>query len=751
MEHGLQIGWQIDEETGNCIKKDETYMCTLLFTHVFPESVLSIGMDTKTTSTYQYWYAYYSVERPLKYIYTYAYQEEQQWATYQKAFSAKEWSFANYTFHKEGYVRMTFRRADGKTLSEQDRENVARAICFKHPLEVRHTNYIEQKDVKEEIKKTVQTVMEKRNEHSLVMTLLSDTHYTVNGNWEDTAATIEAVNGQIHPDGIIHLGDLTDGILSKEICRYYNSKVLDRIKSWQIPFYMVIGNHDTNYFRNNPELLSKEEQYHYYLKGIVSGNLEEGQLWYYQDFAEYKLRFLFLHSFDAQQDQRYGFPEEEVDWLLKMLEHMPEGYLAVLFSHEAPLAKLDYWAKEVRNGELLIKVLEEWHRNHGERILAFVHGHTHADYIYRGKAFPIISIGCSKCEYFADKKPEGAYTCRRELGTVLQELWDTMIITPKERKIEFVRFGSGLDRQVLPEKEKKKPQVQIWAHRGASGYAPENTLEAFQLAYEMGADGIELDVQLTSDRQIVVLHDETVNRTSDGTGYVADLTLKRLKELHFNKMHPEYEKAAIPTLQEVLALVKPTPMIVNIELKTGVNFYEGIEEAVLKLVQDMGMEDRVIYSSFNHYSIIRIKRLKPDAKCAFLYCDGIHKVAEYAKTYGIEALHPSLNNMQYLQLIEQCKDMNIKIHVWTVNEEKDIQQMLDIGVDAIITNYPDRAYEVIHKKMLREYAKEKHQPVEHRNKNKLLHGLGVSYSKIRKVFVKIDQMVQKLAGKYTGG
>lgn len=747
MEHKLQIGWQIDEETGNCIKKDETCMCTPLFTHVFPESVLSMELDAEIKGVYQYRYAYYSLDRPLKYIYTYAYQEEQQWTTYQKELSSKEWSFTDYSFHKEGYVRITFRRTDGETLSEQDREKVAHAFRFIHPLEMKHIDYTKQEDVKEEIRRTVQTITKKQNENSLVMTLLSDTHYTVNGNWEDTAATIEAVNKQIHPDGIIHLGDLTDGILSKEICQYYNSIILDRIKSWQIPFYMVIGNHDTNYFRNNSDLLSKEEQYRYYLKGIVSGNLEKGQLWYYQDFAKYKLRFLFLYSFDAQQEQRYGFPEEEVDWILDMLEHMPEDYLAVLFSHEAPLAKLDYWTKEVRNGELLMKLLQEWHRNHGKRILAFIHGHTHADYIYRDRAFPIISIGCSKCEYFTDKKPDGAYTCRRELGTVLQELWDTMIITPKERKIEFVRFGSGLDRQVIPEKEKKSPQVQIWAHRGASGYAPENTLEAFWLAYEMGADGIELDVQLTSDRQIVVLHDETINRTSDDTGYVANLTLEKLKTLHFNKTHPEYAKATIPTLQEVLALVKPTPMIVNIELKTGVNFYEGIEEAVLRLVQDMGMEDRVIYSSFNHASIMRIKRLKPDATCGFLYCDGIYKVAEYAKTYGIEALHPSLNNMQYPQLIEQCRDMDIKLHVWTVNEKKDMQQMLDLGVDAIITNYPDRAYEVIHKKILRKHTKENPQPVQHRNKNKLLHGLGIGYSKIRKVFVRIDQMVQKMAGK----
>ena len=109
--------------------------------------------------------------------------------------------------------------------------------------------------------------------------------------------------------------------------------------------------------------------------------------------------------------------------------------------------------------------------------------------------------------------------------------------------------------------------MNVWAHRGASGYAPENTLEAFQLAIEQKADGVELDVQLSKDGVLVVIHDESLDRVSDGRGYVKDYTLQELKSFNFNKMHPEYGIVRIPTLEEVYALLKNTGLTINTELK----------------------------------------------------------------------------------------------------------------------------------------------------------------------------------------
>ena len=235
----------------------------------------------------------------------------------------------------------------------------------------------------------------------------------------------------------------------------------------------------------------------------------------------------------------------------------------------------------------------------------------------------------------------------------------------------------------------------VWAHRGASGYAPENTLAAFQKAVDLGADGVELDIQLTKDDQIVVIHDETIDRTSDGKGWVKDYTLEELRAFNYNRTKPEYEHADIPTMREVFELLKPTGLFINIEIKTGVVFYEKIEEKILALTKEMGMEDRVCYSSFNHYTVTRIHELKPDAEVGFLYADGPINMPSYGVKHGVNALHPALYNLQYDGFVKECKEKGLKLNVWTVNERPYMEMCCQYGVDAIITNYPDIAKEVV--------------------------------------------------------
>ena len=185
-------------------------------------------------------------------------------------------------------------------------------------------------------------------------------------------------------------------------------------------------------------------------------------------------------------------------------------------------------------------------------------------------------------------------------------------------------------------------KTKVWAHRGASGYAPENTLDAFRKAVEMGADGIELDVQMTKDGELVVIHDETINRVSNGKGWVKDYTYEELKKFNFNKTHLEYTKEEIPTLEQVYRLIKPTNLTINVEIKTGIVFYPGIEERVLELTERLGMKEHVIYSSFNHYTIRKIKELDPQAKTGMLYEDGIIDAVDYAcDVVKADALHPA--------------------------------------------------------------------------------------------------------------
>lgn len=233
----------------------------------------------------------------------------------------------------------------------------------------------------------------------------------------------------------------------------------------------------------------------------------------------------------------------------------------------------------------------------------------------------------------------------------------------------------------------------VFAHRGASHYAPENTLPAFALAAAQGADGIELDVHLSKDGELVVIHDETLDRTTDGTGLVRDHTLAQLQALCADNHMPGFADARIPTLREVLALVRPTPLLVNIELKTGVLWYEGIEQKALDLVREMGMADRVIWSSFNHYSIETVRQLAPEAETAYLYSDIICDVERYAAAHGVRGLHPGLWNVKMADLLQRYLASGLAVRVWTVNDAADLRWLLEAGAD-VITNDPPLALTV---------------------------------------------------------
>ena len=231
----------------------------------------------------------------------------------------------------------------------------------------------------------------------------------------------------------------------------------------------------------------------------------------------------------------------------------------------------------------------------------------------------------------------------------------------------------------------------VWAHRGASGYAPENTLPAFRLAAEMRADGVELDVQMTADGALAVCHDEKTDRTSDRKGWLKDYTLAELKSMDFSNGNAAYEGVRMPTLEEVLELLGPTGLTVNIELKTGIIFYPGIEEKVLDAVRNMRWEDRVIYSSFNHETLRTIRRLAPEARTGVLYADGIADAAAYGRGLGANAMHPAMYNLQYPGFMEACREAGLEVNTWTVNSAEHLRRCAEFGVHAVITNYPDKA------------------------------------------------------------
>ena len=249
----------------------------------------------------------------------------------------------------------------------------------------------------------------------------------------------------------------------------------------------------------------------------------------------------------------------------------------------------------------------------------------------------------------------------------------------------------------MAETKKENRTTKVWAHRGASGYRPENTMEAFELAIKQGADGIELDVHTSADGELIVMHDETVDRVTDKTGLIKDMILEQLKEL---KVSTDVEPNGIyrvPTLVEVLDLMRTTDMMVNIELKNSICFYPGMEEKILKLVKEMHMEDQLIYSSFNHYSLMQLKQLDDHVQTGILFSDGWINPAMYAKNLGINAVHPAVYHLKYPQFMEEVKRAGLKMHVWTANKPEHIQLVKDADAEAVITNYPDKALEIVGK------------------------------------------------------
>lgn len=234
-----------------------------------------------------------------------------------------------------------------------------------------------------------------------------------------------------------------------------------------------------------------------------------------------------------------------------------------------------------------------------------------------------------------------------------------------------------------------------FAHRGFSGKYPENTMLAFKKAIEAGADGIELDVQLTKDGEIVIIHDETIDRTTDGKGLVADYSYEELCSFDASFIyHGQMGFNKIPTLREYLELVKDKNIITNIELKTGILEYLGIEEKVWNLIQEYKVEDKVIISSFNHYSILRMKNIAPNLKYGLLSETWLINAGKYTHELGIQCYHPIHYNL-VPEVIDEIKKYGIEINTYTVNKEKDMRYLIEKGIDIIIGNFPDLAGKII--------------------------------------------------------
>ncbi|MDV4151995.1 glycerophosphodiester phosphodiesterase [Clostridium sp. AL.422] len=233
-----------------------------------------------------------------------------------------------------------------------------------------------------------------------------------------------------------------------------------------------------------------------------------------------------------------------------------------------------------------------------------------------------------------------------------------------------------------------------FAHRGASSDYPENTILALKEGIKSGASGIEIDVHKSKDNKLVVIHDEDIERTFMGRGLIKDFTLEELKSFK-NRKKPfrDNEECKIPTLEEVLELVKDTNIILNIELKTDIFHYEGIEEDVVNLIKSYGIEDKIIISSFNHESIKLVKSIS-NIKTGVLYYKPIKNVVEYAKSLGAYSIHPDLKLVSE-ELIKEAHENDLMVNIYTVNDPMHMRLLIKNGVDGAFTDYPGLLNEIL--------------------------------------------------------
>ncbi len=243
----------------------------------------------------------------------------------------------------------------------------------------------------------------------------------------------------------------------------------------------------------------------------------------------------------------------------------------------------------------------------------------------------------------------------------------------------------------------KFSQPIIFAHRGASAFAPENTLASFELAVEHGADAIELDVKLSADQQVVVIHDQTVNRTTNGKGRVNQLTLDELKKLDAGAFFsPEYKGETIPTLSEVIEKIAGR-LYINIELTNYATPFDNLTQKVAEIVLSHHQEENILFSSFNLITLTKIKRLLPQVPAALLALPGIPGAfarSAIGRWFSPDIIHPYLKDINPAFMKKQHR-LNRRTHVWTVNKPEQLKRLFSLEVEGVFTDDPRLAHQIL--------------------------------------------------------
>lgn len=417
-EHGVSV----DAESGSLCTKAGYAV------NAIPVRIAAGSRIKPLDKTLKYRCFYYKPEIADKLIYTYAYQPDANWTTFIPEKTEDILSAGSRSVAEECFIRITVRENDIDTDSTFDD-----VFCIE--------NGESQRNIPGWMTAEAESVCARaeavRRDGDAVFLLLTDPHYSTGCIWDDTVLSMKIVSSKLVPDGIICLGDLTDGMLSLRHTKGITEDILKDLRQVCSSLYLCLGNHDLNYFRGNPDRMTRQMG-----ARLILG---EDQLWYFRDIPDRKLRMIFLDSFDPERKERYGFDDHEIVWLRKVLRKTPRGYKILVFSHITPLPENHVWSIDILNSSRAMRALENFNKKKKNSVIGWIYGHNHADQMIGYRDFPLISIGCSKLEAFNEHKPEDAVTYTREKGTRTQELWDILMVH-NEGSMDLIRFGAGKDR-----------------------------------------------------------------------------------------------------------------------------------------------------------------------------------------------------------------------------------------------------------------------------------------------------------------
>ncbi len=245
--------------------------------------------------------------------------------------------------------------------------------------------------------------------------------------------------------------------------------------------------------------------------------------------------------------------------------------------------------------------------------------------------------------------------------------------------------------------------VKIIAHRGGANLAPENTLIAFKNAINLNVDMIEIDVHLSKDGQVVVIHDEKIDRTTNGKGIIKDMSITEIKKYDAGRWFGDkFKGEKIPTLDEVMETINVKVKLL-IEIKNGDELYPGLEKKVVEIINKYKAKNWVIVQSFNENTVLRVKMMDNEIKTFYLlgrnfdefYSNTLNKIKignKFVKKYDGVAPHFSMLDSAKVKIFHKA---GFKVFTWTVDDPEDMKKIANINVDGIITNSPDKLRDIL--------------------------------------------------------